>query len=231
MKPARKDETSNAKPSDLYWATPRTITGGGETLERKKELGRQSGGSDLQAQTEQLWQTPATDSFRSRGGDRIDEMGLDQQARYFPTPAARDYRSESGGAKTMSHFNRAAGPSLPAMLEYSNFLSSLQGQTLPAGQTSSVNVPTSRQRFAISTGSFLPWDRLVYCRWAWNATQRGWARPYVRPCLRPRLNPAFASWLMGWCPGMESALHPSGSSEMASFLSRGRWHLQNFFGE
>lgn len=34
------------------------------------------------------WQTPATDSFRSRGGDRKDEMGLDQQARLWPTPAA-----------------------------------------------------------------------------------------------------------------------------------------------
>jgi hypothetical protein len=42
------------------------------------------------------WQTPATDSFRSRGGDRKDEMGLDQQARAFPmgtewpTPATVD---------------------------------------------------------------------------------------------------------------------------------------------
>lgn len=34
------------------------------------------------------WQTPGTDSFRSRGGDRVDEMGLDQQARAgaWPTP-------------------------------------------------------------------------------------------------------------------------------------------------
>src|SRR6185437_345762 len=38
-----------------------------------------------------FWQTPATDSFRSRGGDRVDEMGLDQQARLFwPTPCASD---------------------------------------------------------------------------------------------------------------------------------------------
>jgi DNA (cytosine-5)-methyltransferase 1 len=38
----------------------------------------------------QQWQTPATDSFRSRGGDRKDEMGLDQQARatQWPTPSA-----------------------------------------------------------------------------------------------------------------------------------------------
>jgi hypothetical protein len=43
-----------------------------------------------------MWQTPATDSFRSRGGDRKDEMGLDQQCRFWVTPNARDYRSETG---------------------------------------------------------------------------------------------------------------------------------------
>ena len=32
------------------------------------------------------WQTPGTDSFRSRGGERKDEMGLDQQARTWATP-------------------------------------------------------------------------------------------------------------------------------------------------
>jgi hypothetical protein len=41
------------------------------------------------------WQTPATDSFRSRGGERVDEMGLDQQARYWPTPD-----TPSGGPRT-----------------------------------------------------------------------------------------------------------------------------------
>jgi hypothetical protein len=39
------------------------------------------------------WQTPATDSFRSRGGDRKDEQGLDQQARLWATPMSRDTRS------------------------------------------------------------------------------------------------------------------------------------------
>ncbi len=40
---------------------------------------------DLNMATDQ-WQTPATDSFRSRGGDRVDEMGLDQQSRFWRTP-------------------------------------------------------------------------------------------------------------------------------------------------
>lgn len=37
-----------------------------------------------------FWQTPATDSFRSRGGERKDEMGLDQQARMWATPRAAE---------------------------------------------------------------------------------------------------------------------------------------------
>jgi hypothetical protein len=37
-----------------------------------------------------MWQTPAVDSFRSRSGARIDEMGLDQQARRWPTPKQSD---------------------------------------------------------------------------------------------------------------------------------------------
>ena len=47
-------------------------------------------GPTLATMASQDWQTPATDSFRSRGGDRKDEMGLDQQARSedWATPAA-----------------------------------------------------------------------------------------------------------------------------------------------
>jgi hypothetical protein len=98
------------------------MTGGAESAERKKELGRlESGGGDLQAQAQtwarptpraedsestgahrgnldtlnsavqnfhpSAWQTPATDSFRSRGGDRKDEMGLDQQGRFWEPPS------------------------------------------------------------------------------------------------------------------------------------------------
>lgn len=45
-----------------------------------------------------LWQTPGTDSFRSRGGDRKDEMGLDQQVRAFsawPTVTTNDAKRGS----------------------------------------------------------------------------------------------------------------------------------------
>ena len=77
------------------------------------------------------WQTPGTDSFRSRGGERKEEMGLDQQARYFPSPAARDYRTpnkrtyqERGG--------RTKGEQLQNFVEHS-----LPAPTIPDGSESS----------------------------------------------------------------------------------------------
>ena len=42
------------------------------------------------------WQTPGTDSFRSRGGDRKDEMGLDQQARRWDFPSFPDQQIPDG---------------------------------------------------------------------------------------------------------------------------------------
>lgn len=59
------------------WATPRTITSGAESAERKQELGRtESGGGDLQSQVESFFPTPAqrdyrtpnSKSFKDRGG-------------------------------------------------------------------------------------------------------------------------------------------------------------------
>ena len=65
-----------SRPNASLWNTPRTLTGGGESMQRKHELGRTaSGGGDLQEQSEQQWQTPATDSFRSRGGATQERNG------------------------------------------------------------------------------------------------------------------------------------------------------------
>lgn len=64
----------------VRWDTPDTHpemqnTGSNRT-EQVAGLGNQA----------KAWQTPGTDSFRCRGGDRKDEMGLDQQARLWATP-------------------------------------------------------------------------------------------------------------------------------------------------
>jgi len=54
------------------WPTPRAITGGAESAERKKELGRTaSGGGDLQSEAAQ-WATPITRD-RKDGADPSDK--------------------------------------------------------------------------------------------------------------------------------------------------------------
>ena len=59
------------------WPTPRTITGGAESAERKKELGRtESGGGDLQAAALKYWPTPtAGDEASTRAANYSTESG------------------------------------------------------------------------------------------------------------------------------------------------------------
>lgn len=67
------------------WATPRAEDAESSGMRHSRGVT-----DTLTAQTSLAhWQTPATDSFRCRGGDRKDEMGLDQQARTIPLPALR----------------------------------------------------------------------------------------------------------------------------------------------
>jgi hypothetical protein len=91
------------------------------------------GGDNLQTVAD-LWPTPPTDSFRSRGGD--------QQARMFPTPASRDYRTPN----KRSYQDRSGttkGEQLPNFVEHHSAL--LQDPATPAGEESSPNTPGSRR--------------------------------------------------------------------------------------
>jgi hypothetical protein len=94
------------------WPTPKTPTGGGESAERKQELGRaESGGGDLQAAaTLAGWCTPnAMDGGQtSRGGDRIGEALLAGQAQAagWATPTTQDGENVDGA----SRFNRNSLP-------------------------------------------------------------------------------------------------------------------------
>ena len=74
------------------WPTPNVSTSPNSHGMRggRHDNGHQSG-ADLET-TARNWQSPGTDSFRSRGGDRKNEMGLDQEARNWQSPQARDHR-------------------------------------------------------------------------------------------------------------------------------------------
>ena len=105
---------------------------------------RHTGGIDLEGAAE-LWQTPAVDSFRSRGGDRVNEMGLDHQARLQgATPAARAHK----GANSARHPTETGGgrkhmDQLSNQVEHS-FLPDQPTGT--PGEKSSTPAPTSPRR-------------------------------------------------------------------------------------
>lgn len=137
------------------WPTPRTtdeaagrgaIQSGATFYRPSKEwdAGRKVGQANL-ADVSEFWQTPQVDSFRSRGGDRKDEMGLDQQARLqWVTPASRDYK----GANSELHVTETGG-GRKHMDQLSNQVEHSFRPDQPTesdGQKSSANAPTLRRR-------------------------------------------------------------------------------------
>jgi len=93
-------ERTNRSPSDgaatrptialaaKNWKTPHGMAGIDHT-------GKVGAGGEFAKQIE-AWQTPSVENFRSRGGDRIDEMGLDRQSQFWHTPDT----PSGGGVRT-----------------------------------------------------------------------------------------------------------------------------------
>jgi hypothetical protein len=90
------------------WPTPRASAN--ENRQTKLTPSQAAGqhGMNL-ATTAAMWPTPQTDSFRSRGGERRDEKGLDRMARDWPTPMANDGCKPSAGNRRTADLTYAAG--------------------------------------------------------------------------------------------------------------------------
>lgn len=76
----------------IGWPTPRTVTGGAESAERKQKLGRtKSGGGDLQAAAMLTgWHTPVVRDHRNSAGDGSNPRDLPRSVPLcgWPTPMA-----------------------------------------------------------------------------------------------------------------------------------------------
>lgn len=190
-----------AERESSFWPTAKAITGGAEQ-----------------------WQTPGTDSFRSRGGDRADEMGLDQEARFWQTPQARERWSiaEYGNARPLNE-------------QVINWATPLTGQTALWG------TPNAHGR------SYSARDVHHGIQLA-NQTETWESSPTVQPiqdgkacwCRVPgcvlrghkrKLNPIFVLWMMGWPHWwLLTEPVPLGHSGMASYLSKQRTALFYLLG-
>jgi hypothetical protein len=135
------------------------------------------------------WQTPGSDSFRSRGGRRRNEPGLDRQARnLWASPTASGNRTTK---RAPSH-------------------GKTHGEVL-AGQAGSWPTPAARdakgvnseEHVTVNGSGRMHLDQLP------NYVAHTFSRPdqnpnsgrtFSPPCptSRQRLNPAFVCWLMGW---------------------------------
>lgn len=157
-----------------HWKTPHGMS----NRDAKGKVGG-CGGGEFALQANQ-WQTPATDSFRSRGGDRKDEMGLDQQARFFPTPAQRDYRTPN----KRSYQDRSGttkGEQLQNFVEHSG-----NWNTPHAARAHDSN--NSDSTYLARQVHSLPDQQ----------TQDGPQSSESGQTLPRRLNPRFVEWLLGF---------------------------------
>ena len=149
------------------------------------------------------WQTPGVDSFRSRGGDRKEEMGLDQQARNWPTPTVGD--SFGAGSRNLEGSKAHAGVSLTDMVLFGN--STTPRRPPPEEKENSRNWPTPTASTGgaenLSPGGRSP--KLVSVASVSPPIPQDQA--LGRKAIRPVLNPQFVEHLMGFPIGF-SACEP-----------------------
>jgi len=129
-----------------------------------------------------MWPTPQTDSFRTRGGARKNEKGLDRMARDWPTPMASDGCKPSGGNRRTADLTHVAGlwPT-PLARDWKGTNSPEHVRQLPPAR----NHMDQLANFA------------VYSRQARTISQAG-----KTTCDQRRsLNPLFVEALMGWPTG------------------------------
>jgi len=117
------EKRGNFDPSDprtgiagqsAMWASPNSHDGGRSSNTTNQRPDGSKRQVDLGA-ISKAWQTPASDSFRSCGGDRKDEMGLDQQSRSFaPGPPTSELGPDSSNSAQTSP--RQLNPKFCSML-------------------------------------------------------------------------------------------------------------------
>jgi len=163
---------------------------------RRPNAERRTGGSASSSLPTADWQTPATDSFRSRGGDRKGEMGLDQQARWltphgmagidrtgkrgqggefakqatrWPTPRAAENGNDSGSKQRQKQ-----GPN-PGLKD------AAKNWTLPHAQTNRDDGTSGTDGMSAS----MPKDSPTSEGESRNVTKKNWPTPNAHDGRRP----------------------------------------------
>jgi hypothetical protein len=143
-----------------------------------------------------LWQTPSADPFRSRGGNRKHEMGLDQQARigFWQTPMARDGIKAPTPAVDLASVKKGHWKNLNAQIAEQFWISpqARDGKEAANLRPEMARVERGGVRSLVArVGEFL------ISRHG-QEIQSGSGCSGSDPILHRRLNPRFVEWLMGF---------------------------------
>lgn len=207
-------ETGNAK-----WGTPRVTTNGGMGYPERAEGGSriedqvaawptvwshevgdyQYSQGDKEKPVATLtgavkdWATPQAENFRSRGGDRKDEMGLDRQV-HWATPTCQDGSNNAGP----SQFNRNGRPLNVEVVE-----------AWPTPRTPTGGPESKVSKAKRGAGGIDLQTSVLTC-----------GQPDVEPSSssgknRAQLNPRWVAQLMGWPMDFYRALEDSVSRCLA----------------
>ena len=169
------------------WPTPDTAPEAPNTGSNKK-----SGPPGL-GNAATMWQTPATDAFRSRGGDRVEEPGLDRQARMWSTPHAHNAQGQPGQG-----MSAAGGRHRDLNRETESWATPMANDGVKPSVGNRTTADLSHQAQQMQTDGA-------------PTSQQADLRQ-----LRPVLNPRFVAALMGW-PDL------TGSASTATGASPSQW--------
>ncbi len=164
--------------------------------EDAESCGNHPGSVDSLTGAAKGWQTPATDSFRSRGGDRINEQGLDQQARTWPTTQEHNGQGAPGASCKQRGSRRS-----DLVRDAAQWPTPVRGDHR-SGVTGNIAKKNARPLCEVACQSSLQ---------ARTTSPRG----KNSSASIPRLNPRFVEMLMGFPVGWTDCA----PLEMASFLS------------
>lgn len=173
--PGRKGGPSlKAMALSAPWPTPRVCSG-----ERSSGMNR----TEMYRAGPSAWPTPGTDSFRSRGGGRKDEMGLDQLAR----------RSANWATPTV---NDAANLAAPSQFRRNSQALNVQAKANWSTPRASDGAKGGPHQAFGAGGQPLPAQAAATA--IPGAMQSG---PHAPMASSGALNPAWVCWLMGYPSG------------------------------
>ena len=189
QKSARRTNASgcSSSPDGTNWPTPRASAN--ENRQTKPTPSQLAGKHGMNLATKAvMWPTPQTDSFRTRGGARRNEKGLDRMVRDWPTPVASDGCKPSGGNRRSADLTHVAG----MWSHHSQWPTPLARDWKGTNSPEHVKQKPPARNHMDQLANFA-----VYSRQARTISQAG----ETTSDQRRSLNPAFVEALMGWPTG------------------------------